>query len=69
MGKIDREALRQIAEQLPAHDDHAAAGGELCHDENDDGCCDTCGVLLDTCLACGGLGYHRTNCIHSEEKA
>lgn len=47
---------------------HAAAGGDLCHDENDDGCCDTCGVALGRdCPECDGNGYHRAGCFAAED--
>lgn len=47
---------------------HANAGGDLCADQDADGCCDACGVSLgDPCEVCGGNGYHRAGCSESEE--
>ena len=44
-------------------DAHANAGGDLCRDPDDDGCCDACGVSMTArCLDCGGVGYCRPTC-------
>jgi len=51
-----RAILREIA------DAHADEGGDLCSDTDDTGCCSVCGVLLDRCAICGGVGYHRVSC-------
>lgn len=57
--KPDRDAIR---------DAHAAAFGRLCHDENDDFCCDGCGVSLGKdCGDCDGDGYHWPGCPSSDE--
>lgn len=45
---------------------HATAAGGLCADDGS-GCCGACGVSLDTCPTCQGLGYHRAGCADSEE--
>lgn len=42
--------------------DHSHHAGSICHDENDDGCCDDCGVSLAECDDCGGIGYHAAGC-------
>lgn len=41
--------------------EHPAAGGDLCLDDGS-GCCGGCGVSLETCPECHGLGYHRDGC-------
>lgn len=46
--------------------DHARAGGLLCIDRDDTGCCATCGVELSPC-SCGGIGYHLRGCEESED--
>ena len=46
---------------------HAAAGGDACTDANGDGCCDVCGVHLEDCPDCDGVGYHRAECPQNEE--
>lgn len=59
---FDREAYTAMLDR------HAAAGGDLCHDDNDDNCCDDCGVSLGRdCGSCDGNGYHRAGCPESEE--
>jgi hypothetical protein len=62
-----RELLAEIRERLSR--EHADAGGDLCRDGDEDGCCDVCGVSLwdATCASCSGIGYHRAGCSESEE--
>jgi len=71
------DALSDFDEQIEAHlsledrvtdheQDHSDAGGRLCKDENDDGTCAVCGVGLDKCETCDGLGYHFGGCPDSD---
>jgi len=71
------DALLDLDEQINAHldledrvtdheQDHSDAGGRLCKDENDDGTCAVCGVGLDKCETCDGLGYHFGGCPDSD---
>lgn len=43
---------------------HSDAAGALCT-EDDTGCCTECGVAMDTCAVCNGVGYHRAGCRES----
>lgn len=45
--------------------EHSQAYGALCHDGGD-GCCEKCGVGLDECPKCKGIGYHRPECPEME---
>lgn len=45
--------------------DHSAHAGAACHDDG----CGGCGVSLDECDACHGVGYHRAGCVESDEVA
>jgi hypothetical protein len=45
--------------------DHASAAGALCTDDGT-GCCSTCGVSLDVCEQCSGVGYHQAGCSEVE---
>lgn len=40
---------------------HADYAGALCA-PGSNGCCRGCGVDLEPCEACGGIGYHRPGC-------
>lgn len=41
---------------------HSEYRGDLCVDFLGTGCCSGCGVSLDTCPTCRGVGYHRSGC-------
>lgn len=51
--------------QKGAQEAHAAAAGELCHDDGS-GACVVCAVALVPCASCGGTGYHRVGCVESD---
>lgn len=47
-------------------DAHADAAGKLCTDDGT-GRCRECGVGLDPCDACDGVGYHVDGCAESDD--
>lgn len=70
LGAVDADELARV--EILAIDEivsaHAARGGDLCTDEDQDLCCDLCGVSLGApCDLCSGVGYHREGCAEFEE--
>lgn len=48
-------------------DFHTRAAGSACTDRGD-GLCEHCGVILEQCPECGGVGYHRVGCADGESE-
>lgn len=60
------EALRRGVRPMLGHD---RAFGSLCADPDGTGCCAECGVGLEQCDTCRGLGYHRPGCPDSDARS
>jgi hypothetical protein len=74
-GGVDGRTLRSVRRDIDytldkqidaTTTDHSGAAGTLCHDDGT-GCCGDCGVCLEACDECDGIGYHADACPQIDE--